>query len=148
MFITLIAKALPRVFAHPVEFHAGAKPVLVDVDPTTFNIDPQQVAAKITSRTKAIVPVHFAGRACDMDALVMIAQRRGLTIIEDCAHAVETIYKDKQAGTFGSFGCFSFYVTKNMMTGEGGMILTTDERHADRLNILAAKGYDGSRQPA
>jgi dTDP-4-amino-4,6-dideoxygalactose transaminase len=120
--------------------HAGAKPVLVDVEPATFNIDPQEVAAKITSRTKAIVPVHFAGRACDMDSLVTIAQRRGLMIIEDCAHAVETTYKGKQAGTFGSFGCFSFYVTKNMTTGEGGMILTTDERHADRIKILALHG--------
>src|SRR6516225_11611584 len=120
--------------------HAGARPVLADVDPATFNIDPEAVAAKITGRTKAIVPVHFAGRACDMDALVTIAQRHGLTIIEDCAHAVETTYKGKQAGTFGNFGCFSFYVTKNMTTGEGGMILTTDERHADRLKILALHG--------
>ena len=120
--------------------HAGAKPVLVDVDPATFNIDPREVAAKITSRTKAIIPVHFAGLACDMDALVTIARRRGLMIIEDCAHAVETTYKGKQAGTFGNFGCFSFYVTKNMTTGEGGMILTTDERHADRLKILALHG--------
>jgi dTDP-4-amino-4,6-dideoxygalactose transaminase len=120
--------------------HAGAKPVLVDVEPATFNIAPQEVAAKITSRTKAIVPVHFAGRACDMDSLGTIAQRHGLMIIEDCAHAVETTYKGKQAGTFGSFGCFSFYVTKNMTTGEGGMILTTDERHADRIKILALHG--------
>ena len=120
--------------------HAGAKPVLVDVDPATFNIDPREVAAKITSQTKAVIPVHFAGLACDMDALVTIARRRGLMIVEDCAHAVETTYKGKQAGTFGNFGCFSFYVTKNMTTGEGGMILTTDERHADRLKILALHG--------
>jgi dTDP-4-amino-4,6-dideoxygalactose transaminase len=120
--------------------HAGATPVLADVNLTTFNIDPQQVAAKITSRTKAIVPVHFAGRACDMDALVTIAEQRGLIIIEDCAHAVETTYKGKQAGTFGSFGCFSFYVTKNMTTGEGGMILTKDAEHADRTKILALHG--------
>lgn len=120
--------------------HAGAKPVLVDVDPATFNIDPREVAGKITSHTKAIIPVHFAGLACDMDALVAIARRRGVMIIEDCAHAVETTYKGKQAGTFGNFGCFSFYVTKNMTTGEGGMILTTDERHADRLKILALHG--------
>src|SRR5262245_53272497 len=120
--------------------HVGAKPVLVDVDPVTLNIDPQEVAAKITNRTKAVLPVHFAGRACDMDALVTIAQRHGLMIIEDCAHAVETTYKGKQVGTFGNFGCFSFYVTKNMITGEGGMILTPDERHADRLKILALHG--------
>ena len=120
--------------------HAGAKPVLVDVDPATFNIDPREVESKITYRTKAILPVHFAGRACDMDALVSIAQRHGLMIMEDCAHAVETTYRGKQAGTFGSFGCFSFYVTKNMITGEGGMILTPDERHADRLKMLALHG--------
>src|SRR5215472_12059427 len=120
--------------------HAGAKPVLADVNPTSLNIDPQEVAAKITNRTKAILPVHFAGRACDMDALVAIAQQRGLMIIEDCAHAVETTYKGKQAGTFGIFGCFSFYVTKNMTTGEGGMILTTDQKHADRIKILALHG--------
>jgi dTDP-4-amino-4,6-dideoxygalactose transaminase len=120
--------------------HAGAKPVLADVDPVTFNIDPRQVAAKITNRTRAILPVHFAGRACDMDALVAIAQRHGLMIIEDCAHAVETTYKGRQAGTFGNFGCFSFYVTKNMTTGEGGMILTIDEKDADRLKILALHG--------
>jgi dTDP-4-amino-4,6-dideoxygalactose transaminase len=120
--------------------HAGAKPVLADVDPATFNIDPREVEAKITSHTKAIIPVHFAGLACDMDALVAIAQRRGLTIVEDCAHAVETTYKGKQVGTFGSFGCFSFYVTKNMTTGEGGMILAADESHADRLKILALHG--------
>ena len=120
--------------------HAGAKPVLADVDPVTFNIDPQQAAAKITNRTRAILPVHFAGRACDMDALVAIAQRHGLMIIEDCAHAVETTYKGRHAGTFGNFGCFSFYVTKNMTTGEGGMILTIDEKDADRLKILALHG--------
>ena len=120
--------------------HAGAKPVLVDVDPATFNIDPQEVAAKITGRTKAIVPVHFAGLACDMDTLATIAQQHELMIIEDCAHAVETTYKGKPAGTFGTFGCFSFYVTKNMTTGEGGMILTTDEKHADRIKILALHG--------
>jgi dTDP-4-amino-4,6-dideoxygalactose transaminase len=120
--------------------HAGATPVLVDVNPETFNIDPEAVAAKITSRTKAIVPVHFAGRPCDMDALVTIARQHGLMIIEDCAHAVETTYKGKQAGTFGDFGCFSFYATKNVTTGEGGMILTTAERHADRIKILALHG--------
>jgi dTDP-4-amino-4,6-dideoxygalactose transaminase len=98
------------------------------------------VAAKITSRTKAIVPVHFAGRACDMDALITIAEQRGLLLIEDCAHAVETTYRGRQAGTFGSFGCFSFYVTKNMTTGEGGMILTKKEAHADRIKILALHG--------
>ncbi len=120
--------------------HAGATPVLADVDPITSNIDPQKVEAKITERTKAILPVHFAGRACDMDALVAIAKRREILVIEDCAHAIETTYKGKHAGTFGTFGCFSFYVTKNMTTGEGGMVLTPDEKLADRVKILALHG--------
>lgn len=120
--------------------HAGATPVLADVDPTTSNIDPKQVEARITQRTRAILPVHFAGRACDMDALVALAKRRQLLIIEDCAHAIETTYKGKHAGTFGTFGCFSFYVTKNMTTGEGGMVVTPDEKLADRVKILALHG--------
>lgn len=120
--------------------HAGAKPVLADVDPVTQNIDPQDVEAKITCRTKAIVPVHFAGRACDMDALTTLAERHDLLIIEDCAHAVETTYHGKPVGNFGIFGCFSFYVTKNMTCGEGGMILTREEGLADRLKTLALHG--------
>jgi dTDP-4-amino-4,6-dideoxygalactose transaminase len=120
--------------------HLGATPILADVNPATLNIDPREVAAKITARTKAILPVHFAGRACDMDALVTIAQQRGLMIIEDCAHAVETTYKGKHVGTFGTFGCFSFYATKNLTTGEGGMILTKELKHADRIKILALHG--------
>ena len=120
--------------------HAGAIPILADVDPVTMNIDPAQVEAKITSRTKAILPVHFAGRPCDMDALCEIASRHNLKLIEDCAHAIETQYKGKKAGTFGDFGCFSFYVTKNITTGEGGMILANRQEDADRLKILALHG--------
>jgi dTDP-4-amino-4,6-dideoxygalactose transaminase len=120
--------------------HTGALPVLVDVDRVTFNLDIREVEAKLTSRTRAIVPVHFGGRPCDMDALVAVAERRGIVVIEDCAHAIETLYKGRHAGTFGTFGCFSFYVTKNVTTGEGGMILTPDERLADRLKILALHG--------
>ena len=120
--------------------HVGATPVLADVDPVTLNIDPEQVEARITERTKAILPVHFAGRPCEMSALVAMAKRRGLLLIEDCAHAIETTYRGKHAGTFGTFGCFSFYVTKNMTTGEGGMVLTSDEKLADRIKILALHG--------
>ncbi len=120
--------------------HAGATPVLADVDPLTSNIDPGQVEERITERTKAILPVHFAGRPCDMSALMAIAKRRGLLLIEDCAHAIETTYRGKHAGTFGTFGCFSFYVTKNMTTGEGGMVLTSDEKLADHIKILALHG--------
>ena len=120
--------------------HAGGQPVLADVDPSTFNIDPVRVEAQITKRTKAILPVHFAGRPCDMDGLGMLARKHGLLLIEDCAHAIETTYKGKHVGTFGEFGCFSFYVTKNVATGEGGMVLTPREDAANRLKILALHG--------
>ena len=120
--------------------HSGAIPVLADVDPETMNIDPSQVEAKITSKTKVILPVHFAGRPCDMDALCNIAERYGLKVIEDCAHAIETEYKGRKAGTFGDFGCFSFYVTKNIITGEGGMVLTRRAEDAGRIKTLALHG--------
>lgn len=120
--------------------HAGATPVLADVDPVSMNIDPDAVAAAITPRTKAILPVHFAGRACDMSALTALVQRHGLMMIEDCAHAIETEYHGQRAGTFGDFGCFSFYVTKNVITGEGGMVLARDEQSIARIKMLALHG--------
>src|SRR5690242_18703745 len=120
--------------------HAGAKPVLADIGPSTMNIDPAKVAKKISSRTRAILPVHFGGRPCEMDALADLARRHDLHIIEDCAHAIETQYKGQNAGTFGDFGCFSFYVTKNVVTGEGGMVLAQDEEHAAQIKVLALHG--------
>ncbi len=120
--------------------HSGAVPVLADIDPKTMNLDPEQVERRISSRTRAILPVHFAGRPCDMDALCDVAARKGLMIIEDCAHAIETEYKGRNAGLFGDFGCFSFYVTKNIVTGEGGMVLTTGEERAARIKTLALHG--------
>lgn len=120
--------------------HAGAMPVLADVDPITMNIDPVQVEAKVTPRTRALLPVHFAGRPCEMDALQAIAKRYNLKIIEDCAHAIETEYHGYRAGTFGEFGCFSFYVTKNVVTGEGGMVLAQCEEDIARVKVLALHG--------
>jgi dTDP-4-amino-4,6-dideoxygalactose transaminase len=120
--------------------HAGATPVLADVDPVTMNMDPAQVEEKITPRTRALLPVHFAGRPSKMDALCDIAAGHNLKIIEDCAHAIETEYKGRKAGTFGDFGCFSFYVTKNVITGEGGMVLTRREEEATRIKMLALHG--------
>jgi len=120
--------------------HTGATPVLADVDPETMNIDPARVAERVTKKTRAIVPVHFAGRVCEMDALGEIASRHGLKMIEDCAHAIETEYKGKHAGRFGDFGCFSFYVTKNVITGEGGMVLAESEADAARIKVLALHG--------
>ncbi|HEY9900091.1 MAG TPA: DegT/DnrJ/EryC1/StrS family aminotransferase [Pantanalinema sp.] len=119
--------------------HAGGTPVLADVD-ETMNLDPARLEEKITPRTKAVVPVHFAGRPCDMDAIMAIARRHGLKVIEDCAHAIETEYRGRPVGTFGDFGCFSFYVTKNIVTGEGGMILTESDEAAARLKTLALHG--------
>lgn len=120
--------------------HAGLTPVLADVDPATMNISPEEIERRITPRTKAILPVHFAGRPCEMDAIMTIAQKYGLLVIEDCAHAIETTYHGKAAGTFGEFGCFSFYVTKNIVTGEGGMVLTRNEEDAARTKMLALHG--------
>jgi dTDP-4-amino-4,6-dideoxygalactose transaminase len=120
--------------------HAGLTPVLADVDPVTQCIDPRAIQAAITPRTQAIIPVHFAGRPCDMDAIMAIAAKHGLIVIEDCAHAIETEYRGRKAGTFGDFGCFSFYATKNVATGEGGMILARDEQRIARARILALHG--------
>lgn len=132
----------PMTFCATVNaiIHAGGTPILADVDPRTMNIDPDEIAKKITARTRAILPVHFAGRPCDMDALMTIAEKQGLKVIEDCAHAIETEYKGRKAGTFGDFGCFSFYVTKNIVTGEGGMVIARREEDIARIKILGLHG--------
>ena len=120
--------------------HSGATPILADINPKTMNIDPDQIASRITSRTRAILQVHFAGRPCEMKAIMDLAEKFDLMIIEDCAHAIESEYKGRPCGTFGEFGCFSFYVTKNVVTGEGGMILTRKEEYAARIKVLALHG--------
>ena len=120
--------------------HAGATPVLADVDPVTMNIDPAKVLDKVTPRTRALLPVHFAGRPCDMDMLLGIAEGHDLALIEDCAHAIETTYHGKKAGTFGDFGCFSFYVTKNIITGEGGMVIAKRPEDLARIKVLGLHG--------
>lgn len=120
--------------------HAGGVPILADIDCRTMNIDPVEIRNKITARTKALVPVHFAGLPCDMTSIMEIATEYNLKVIEDCAHAIETEYQGKKAGTIGDFGCFSFYVTKNIVTGEGGMVLTRKVEDASRLKILGLHG--------
>jgi len=120
--------------------HAGATPVLADVDPRTMCMDPEAVSSAVTDRTRAIVPVHYAGRCCDMDAIGAIARAHDLLVIEDCAHAIESTWRGRQAGTIGDFGCFSFYATKNVCTGEGGMVLTRREEDASRIKTLALHG--------
>lgn len=120
--------------------HAGARPVFADCDRASMNIDPVDIRRKITRHTKAIVPVHFAGRPCDMDSIMEIAAKHRLKVIEDCAHAIESTYHGKRAGTIGDLGCFSFYATKNIVTGEGGMVVTDDEACANKIRVLALHG--------
>ncbi len=120
--------------------HARGKPVFVDVEKETMNIDPEKIEKAITSRTKAIMPVHLAGRPCDMDPILDIAQRHNLLIIEDAAHCIEGWYRGKKVGNIGDMTCFSFYVTKNIVTGEGGMVTTNREDWADKIKIYALHG--------
>lgn len=120
--------------------HAGLTPVLADIDPDNHNISPEAIEAAITTRTRAIIPVHFAGRACNMQAIMAIAEKYQLSVIEDCAHAIETQYFGRGAGTFGDFGCYSFYSTKNVVTGEGGMIIGRSAEHVARAKVLALHG--------
>jgi dTDP-4-amino-4,6-dideoxygalactose transaminase len=121
--------------------YLGAQPVLVDVDPVHMNIDLAAVEAAITPRTRAIMPVHYAGLACDMDALLALARRHGLRVIEDAAHAFPTRYKGRLVGTLGSDATvFSFYANKTMTTGEGGMVVTRDPELARRVRLMRIHG--------
>jgi len=120
--------------------HAGGKPVLVDVLPDTYNQDPAAIEQAITEKTRAIVPVHYSGNPCDMSAIMAIASRHGLKVIEDCAHALESDFQGQPLGTFGDYGCFSFYATKNMTTGEGGMVIAKSADAINRIKTLALHG--------
>ena len=119
----------------------GAKPVFVDIDPQTFNLDPSLIQSLITERTKAIIPVHLFGQCCDMDPIMAIAKDNDLHVIEDAAQSLGASYKGKAAGGTGSIGCFSFYPTKNLGGfGDGGMLTTNDPELASRLRLLANHG--------
>jgi dTDP-4-amino-4,6-dideoxygalactose transaminase len=120
--------------------HSGATPVLVDCDRETQLIDPQRVEDAITPRTRAIVPVHLHGRPCHMDAIQDIARRHDLVVIEDAAHAIETAYKGRKVGNISHLTCFSFYVTKNVVTGEGGMVTTNNPDYADKIKMYGLHG--------
>lgn len=123
----------------------GAKIVFVDVDPDTMNLDPACVRAAITPKTRAIVPVHYAGVCCDMDALRAIANEHGLGLVEDAAQAVGSFYKGRAAGTMSNVGCFSFHETKNLSMGEGGAVILNDPALVERAEIIREKGTDRSR---
>ena len=120
--------------------HTGAQPVLVDCTPSTFNIDPALIEQKITPRTKAILVVHMCGRCCQMDSILALARRRGLRVIEDCAHAIEATDRGRPAGLMGDAGCFSFYPTKNIATCDGGMVITRDAKLRERVKVLSLHG--------
>ena len=120
--------------------HAGAVPVLADIHADTLNIDPAEIEKKISGKTRAIIVVHFAGRPCDMDSIIRIAAKHHLTVIEDCAHAIESEYKSKPCGTIGDIGCFSFYPTKNITTGEGGMVISNNGQLISRIKTIALHG--------
>jgi dTDP-4-amino-4,6-dideoxygalactose transaminase len=119
----------------------GATPVFVDIDPETYNIDPDQIAAKVTSRTRAIIPVHLYGQMADMDPVMEVAERHGLVVIEDAAQAIGAEYHGRRAGSIGHYGCFSFFPSKNLgAAGDAGMIVTNDARRAETLMVLRAHG--------
>jgi dTDP-4-amino-4,6-dideoxygalactose transaminase len=121
---------------------AGGKPVLVDIDPLTFNLDLNQLADAINPRTRVIVPVHFAGLPVDLDPLYELASQHGIRVIEDAAHAMGTVYKQKRIGSFGDIQVFSFHPNKNMTTGEGGCIVTRDQALAEQIARLRFHGID------
>ena len=120
--------------------HLGARPVFVDVEPDTLNLDARRVEPAITPRTKAILPVHFAGLACDMDPILDAGRRHGIKVVEDAAHAIPPLYKGNLIGTLGDITCFSFYATKNITTGEGGMLATEDDAIAERVKLMHLHG--------
>lgn len=136
----VITTPLTFVSTANVIIHAGGVPVFADVDRHTWNIDPGEIEKKITSKTKAILPVHLHGRPADMQRIMQIAKKHKLFVVEDAAHAIEAIYHGKKVGSIGDMTVFSFYVTKNVATGEGGMVTTNNKKWADRIKILRLHG--------
>lgn len=123
----------------------GAKIVFVDIRPDTMNLDEKLIEQAITPKTKVIVPVHYAGVACEMDTIMDIAHRHGLKVVEDAAQGVDSCYKGKALGTIGDFGCYSFHETKNFTMGEGGALLFQKEEYLEKAEILREKGTDRSK---
>ncbi|MCM1568166.1 MAG: dTDP-4-amino-4,6-dideoxygalactose transaminase [Roseburia sp.] len=123
----------------------GAIPVFVDIRPDTMNIDEKLIEAAITEKTRAIVPVHYAGVACEMDTIMEIARRHGLVVIEDAAQGVMAFYKGKMLGAIGDFGCYSFHETKNYSMGEGGALLIQHEKDIEKAEIIREKGTNRSK---
>src|SRR5690606_2904919 len=125
--------------------YCGAKPILVDCLPDTWNIDPADMERKITPRTKGVIPVHLYGNPCDMDAIMALAKKYGLFVLEDAAECHGATYGGKKAGTIGEVGVFSFFGNKIITTGEGGMVVTDDDDLAARMRLLKGQGMDPNR---
>jgi len=134
----------PYTFAASAEVirYFDARPVLVDVDAETLNIRPELIEPAVTRKTKAIIPVHIGGAAADLDPILDVARRHRLTVVEDAAHSFPTRYKDRPVGGIGDFTCFSFYATKTITTGEGGMITTNNEAMAERCRVMSLHGIN------
>jgi dTDP-4-amino-4,6-dideoxygalactose transaminase len=123
-----------------VILHCGAKPVFADIDRRDWNIDPVEIKKKITRRTKVILPVHLHGRPCQMDKIMALARKHKLLVVEDAAHALEAWYHGKKIGNIGDLTAFSFYVTKNVATGEGGMVTTNNPKWAKQIKVMSLHG--------
>src|ERR1700730_9387489 len=134
----------PMTFAATANaiIHTGARPVFADVDRETMLLDLERIEAAITPRTRVIIPVHLTGRLCDMDGIHYLARKHGLFVVEDAAHCIEGRYHERRVGSMSDLTCFSFYVTKNLTTGEGGMVTTDNAEWANRLRTLALHGMD------
>jgi len=154
LLIALMAEGIgagDEVITSPYTFFAtggsharvGAKPVFVDIDPATFNLDPAGIEARVTPRTRAIMPVHLYGQMADMDPILRLAQQRKLMVIEDAAQSIGAEYKGRRAGSLGTYGCFSFFPSKNLGgAGDGGLVTTHDKARADRLAMLRMHGME------
>jgi len=123
-----------------IVIEANCVPIFVDIDPATYNLDSTKIEAAITSRTKAIIPVHFAGQSCDMDQIMLLAKKHGLRVIEDACHGHGAAYKGRKLGSIGDAGCFSFQSSKNLNSGEGGMVVTNDDALYQMINSLRNVG--------
>lgn len=123
----------------------GAKPVFVDIEPNTLNIDPNEIEKNITEKTRAIYPVHYAGISCDMDSIMKIGKNYNLKVVEDAAQGLNSKYKDSYLGTIGDIGCYSFHETKNYQCGEGGAVLINDPKYIERAEIIREKGTNRSK---
>jgi len=139
----VVTSAFSFIASGNCALYQGAKPVFADIDPKTFNIDPTDVAKKITAKTKAIIPVHLFGQPADMKPLEEITEEHKIVLVEDAAQAHGAEYRGRKVGSIGVVGCFSFYPTKNMTTGEGGMITTSNNEVAERLRLLRDHGQSG-----